>query len=585
MASSVREWLGAAGILAATLTFGMPTAPRVQDAVGPHGATPIDRQHALLDAMKLGDGSAPPPGIDPVVWRTFEPADNPTTAAKVALGRALFFDARLSRDASVSCATCHDVARGFADARAASEGIDGRVGRRNAPTTMNVFAAAPAFWDGRSPTLEAQAVAPLVNPIEMGMPSFDAVVAKLKEIPEYPPMFAAAFGRAPNIDDTGRALAAFERMLVFLDAPFDRHRRGDVKALSDAEVRGAALYEGKARCAACHPLNASHPIGSNNRFHNTGVSADRRDFEKLVKKVVLALEYGNSTEEIDHLALATDMGELGRFVITKARHDIGAFRTPQIRNVAVTGPYMHDGSMTTLWDVIDHYNKGGVDNPFLDGGIEALGLAESEIDDLVAFLFALTDERLADRKAKAWDAQFRQSRTRRPHRDDDAAHRRRVGFENASSAKAASANEARRPARERGASEASGGGAAASFGAIDRRDFLRRASLGLAVGLVGVGGDAPRDGSAEAVVPSRVAAPGGVPGGLHRRCAPLRAPVQRAYGEGSPSCGRRRERDGPATGFRDLRRRPFAVRTRGRPRTRRSASSAASQAPLRMGRR
>ncbi|MEY2741928.1 MAG: hypothetical protein RIS21_296 [Planctomycetota bacterium] len=421
-----RGTFGALAVFATSVWFGLPSTP--QDAVGPHGATPIDVQERRLDALRIGDGSAMPPGVDPEMWKIHQPEDNAIAPARVALGRKLFFDARLSRDASVSCATCHDVVRGFGDARPASEGIDGQVGRRNAPPTMNLFAVAPAFWDGRSATLEVQAIQPLVNPIEMGMPSHDAVVAKLKDIPEYPPLFRAAYGRDPNIADTGRALAAFQRMLVFLDAPFDRWRGGAADAMSESERRGFALYEGKARCATCHPLNASHPVGTDNLFHNTGVSADKRDFEKLVRKVLLALDYGNSTADVDHLALATDMGELGRFVVTKRRHDIGAFRTPQVRNVAVTAPYMHDGSMATLWDVVDHYNKGGIDNPFLDGGIEALALSEAEIDDLVAFLFALTDDRLAGPKSKAREAQYERSRTVRPFRDVDAASRRRSGF-------------------------------------------------------------------------------------------------------------------------------------------------------------
>jgi cytochrome c peroxidase len=199
--------------------------------------------------------------------------------------------------------------------------------------------------------------------------------------------------------------------------------------LTDAAKRGLELFEGKARCVSCHPLNAANPIGTDNNYHNIGVAARDKDFEGLAKRALEALAVDDSELALDELALGTDMSELGRFMVTRNYADIGAFKTEQLRNVGITAPYMHDGSLQTLWDVIDHYNKGGEDNPFLDGGIEALALAETEIDDLVSFLFALTDGRFADANAQALKKQRERANTTRPFRDSALANREVLGFE------------------------------------------------------------------------------------------------------------------------------------------------------------
>jgi cytochrome c peroxidase len=189
------------------------------------------------------------------------------------------------------------------------------------------------------------------------------------------------------------------------------------------------LFEGKASCVACHPLNATNPLGTDYRFHNIGVSARNQNFEQLAVDALNALDADSSEVELDRLALATDLGELGRFMVTRNRADIGAFRTPQLRNIGITQPYMHDGSMQTLWDTVDHYNKGGEVNAFLDGGIEALALTEPEIDDLVAFMFTLTDRRFAAQNEDQFRKQQALSRTQRPFRDDERAMRRKLAFE------------------------------------------------------------------------------------------------------------------------------------------------------------
>jgi cytochrome c peroxidase len=411
----------------------VPRAAAADAKKAPHGALAFAEQEKRLDRL-LGerDVAKPPPGIDPVIWATLVPEDNEMTAERVALGRKLYFDTRLSKDGTVACATCHDVSRGFTDQRNVSEGIGDQLGRRNAPTVLNALFFQTQFLDGRSPTLEEQAKLPITNPIEMGMPDEASAVAAIEGDADYQAMFSAAYGRKPNIDDVGRAIAAFERTLVFLDSPFDRFLAGDAKAISDSAKRGWVLYNGKARCVSCHQINASSPIGTDNRFHNVGVSARHQNFEDLAAKALDALEGKEGKAEvqaIDELALETDLSELGRFLVTRNRADIGSFKTFQVRNVGVTAPYMHDGSMQTLWDVMDHYNKGGEANPFLDGGIEPLALTEAELDDVVELMFSMTDSRLAEDNAAQKAKQRAQSRKQRPFRDVAIAERKTFPFE------------------------------------------------------------------------------------------------------------------------------------------------------------
>jgi cytochrome c peroxidase len=400
-------------------------------AGGPtHGALPMDQQVARLDALlPTIDVAAPPSGVDPVIFKLFIPADNEMTPARVALGKKLYFDTHLSADGTVACATCHDVSRGFTDQRSVSEGIRDQLGRRNAPTTMNTFVLQSLFLDGRAPTLEAQAKLPPVNPIEMGQPDGAAVTKAIAGDPDYQRMFQDAYGRLPNYDDIGRAIASFERTLVFLDSPFDQFLAGQTDAISDQAQQGWVLFNGKARCVSCHPMNRSNPLGTDNRFHNIGVSARHQDFEKLARQALAELQKQGDLDAVDRLALSTDLSELGRFLISKDRSDIGGFRTSQLRNIGITGPYMHDGSMQTLWDVMDHYNKGGEANPYLDGGIEPLALSEDEINAVVALLFSMTDRRFADQNQAMFDKQHTLAQTQRPFRDEALAMRQTLPFE------------------------------------------------------------------------------------------------------------------------------------------------------------
>ncbi|MBV9946944.1 MAG: cytochrome-c peroxidase, partial [Myxococcales bacterium] len=335
----------------------------------------------------------------------------------------------LSRDGTVACATCHDVSRGSGDRRSTSEGIRDQVGKRNAPTTLNALFYTTMFWDGRANSLEDQAKLPIVNPIEMGQPDGKAAAAAIAANPEYQKAFQAAYGRSVNYDDIGRAVASFERTLVFLNSSFDRFALGEAKAINDEAKAGWVLFNGKARCTACHQISSSNPIGTDNRFHNIGVSARHQDFEGLARKGLAAVAKDSSKEALDRLAIETDLAELGRFVVTRNRSDIGAFKTSQLRNVGVTAPYMHDGSMATLWDVVDHYDKGGEANPYLDGGMEPLNLNENEKNQLVAFLFTLTDDRLYEQNRAELERQWQIASRNRPLRDQDLETRKVLPFE------------------------------------------------------------------------------------------------------------------------------------------------------------
>ena len=403
-----------------------------QKPQGKHGDASAEQQLAELQKLKLPqDVTKAPAGLDPVTWAAYIPADNQMTPDRVELGRKLYFDTRLSHDNSVSCATCHDVTRGFTDRRAVSEGVKNQLGKRNAPTTLNALLLQSFFWDGRSPSLDNQAKMPILNPVEMAMPDEAAALKAIRDVPEYQEAFKKAYGRDMNYEDLGRAIAAFERTLVFVDSPFRRFLNGDSKAISADAQAGWELFNGKARCAACHQMNPSNPLGTDNRFHNVGVSARHQNFEALVQQALKAIEEGASEKKLDELAVATDLSELGRFMVTRNRSEIGSFRTPLILNIGLTSPYMHDGSMATLWDVMDHYNKGGEANPYLDGGIEPLALTEQEIDQMVAFLFTLTDVRFAAENQRQFEAQkaIAKDKKQRPFRDEAMALRKVLPFE------------------------------------------------------------------------------------------------------------------------------------------------------------
>jgi len=335
-------------------------------------------------------------GIPGDLWAVLVPPDNPMTPAKVELGRKLYFDARLSADDSVSCATCHDPALGFADQNKVAVGIKKQNGARNSPTVLNAVFNEFQFWDGRVASLEEQAKQPLTNPVEMGMASHEALVGKLKGIPEYVNDFNEVLGGEITIDRLAQAIAAYERTVLSGNAPFDRFIAGDRNAISESAQRGWDLFQTKGRCLTCHAFNSSSPFFTDNKFHNVGVAMNAKNFESLARKAAAVSE-----RELADLAHDEAYAELGRFLVTRQPKDIGAFKTPGLRDVALTPPYMHDGSEATLLEVIKFYDKGGEPNPNLDGGIVKLNLTDQEENDLVEFMNVLTGDGAAREAAHA----------------------------------------------------------------------------------------------------------------------------------------------------------------------------------------
>jgi len=352
------------------------------------------------------------------------PADNPQTPEKIALGEKLFFDPRLSIDDTVACASCHNPERAFTDGRTTSVGVKGRVGQRNSPTIMNALFNKKQFWDGRANTLEDQVGMPVTNPSEMGQPSVEAAAAKIAAIPEYRQAFQQVFGEAPNALNLSRAIASYERTLISFDSPFDHFIAGDPNAIDDAARRGWALFNGKAHCDRCHAsVNMDAAYFTDFDFHNIGIGIIRHNVVPLARQAMRLVKTGDLTA-IDRTAIQADLSVLGRFLLTRKEADIASFKTPNLRNVLVTAPYFHDGSQETLWDVMDHYNKGGgLKNPWLDEDIEPLALTENDIDDLVAFLVSLTGAEYKEIGDKEYARQRALSRNSRPQRDTARAFR------------------------------------------------------------------------------------------------------------------------------------------------------------------
>jgi len=287
------------------------------------------------------------------------PDDNPMTAAKVELGRMLYFDTRLSKDGTVSCATCHDPRTAWTEHRAASEGIKGQIGTRNAPSVINSAYATAQFWDGRAKTLEEQALGPIANPIEMGH-QLDVMVADLSNVPAYAAKFQTVFGTGITQEGVGQAIAAFERTVLSGNSPYDRFENGETSALDDAQKRGLKVFQ-QAGCQGCH----APPVFSNFRYYNAGVGMDQPKPDE------------------------------GRKTVTGDESDLGKFRVPALREVANTGPYFHDGSVATLEEAVAVMAQGGLDNPNLSEMLKKVGaknLSEADRNDLVAFLKALSGE-------------------------------------------------------------------------------------------------------------------------------------------------------------------------------------------------
>ena len=337
------------GTLAAVLAVGCTGTPKEPPKpAAPQGETFTSGEYTTTLPLGLQAAAA------------YVPENNPISEAKIELGRKLYFDPRLSKDGSVSCATCHDPDKGFSDARPTSLGIGRQAGARNAPTVMNRLFSQEQFWDGRAADLEAQALGPIQNPIEMGH-TLPEMVSNLKALSGYAPEFQAAFGSPEiNPDRVGQAIATYERTVLAGTSPFDRYQAGEKTMLSESAVRGMTLFNDAARanCVTCH-------AGFNftdESYHNLGVGMDKPN------------------------------PDWGRFGVTKDEFDKGAFKTPTLRNIAQSGPYMHDGSEATLLDVVKFYDRGGLKNQWLSKEMKPLNLTDQDRADLVAFLESLTGD-------------------------------------------------------------------------------------------------------------------------------------------------------------------------------------------------
>jgi cytochrome c peroxidase len=350
-----------------------------------------------LMGLFLGSAAvAAPLGLPPVPV----PSDNPQTAEKIRLGERLFHDARFSADGKVSCATCHDPAKAFTDRLPVSKGFRNLKGTRNAPTVLNSAYMKTLFWDGREPDLEGQSKQPFINPVEGGLPNHQPILKVIRNDEKYLRDFRKVFGvsaREIGIDHVARAIASFERTLVTGNSPFDRWRYGGEKnALTAAQRRGFEVFVGKGRCVSCHRIEQTQALFMDNRFHNIGVGFKtvRGKETEIAREFISAKRKG---ADVDKTVLTQkEASELGRFAVSEDMTEVGAFKTPTLRNIELTAPYMHDGSLAKLEDVVEFYNNGGrlkkkdPLSPFLSGGIRPLDLNKQEKEDLVAFLKALT---------------------------------------------------------------------------------------------------------------------------------------------------------------------------------------------------
>ena len=325
--------------------------------------------------------------------------------ARVDLGRRLFMDRRLSRNETMSCGMCHVPEQGFAQNElATSIGIEGRSLRRNAPTVLNTGFNESYFHDGRVRTLEEQAWGPLLAADEMGNPDRASVVARVTAIADYAPAFRAAFGD-PGITEAriGRALAAYQRSLVSGNSRFDRWYYGnEPEAMTDEEKRGFVVFRGKAQCTACHELGREFALFTDEGFHNLGVGAPSAKGEAVDVQLAPGVTTRLSRAVVQSVSGPARSDE-GRFEVTGNAAERGAFRTPTLRNVELTAPYMHDGSLATLRSVVDFYDRGGNRDPNLDPLMVPLYLSERDKQDLVAFMRALTGSNVQDlaRQARA----------------------------------------------------------------------------------------------------------------------------------------------------------------------------------------
>lgn len=337
-------------------------------------------------ASAAQEGKFPPLGTLPPVP---VPADNPMSAAKVELGKLLFFDARLSGDASTSCASCHSPEDGWGDGGDLSRGYPGTQHWRNSQTILNSAYYAKLFWAGESTSLEDQAKSAATGNVA-GNGDTMMMEERLRQVPEYVKRFREVFGTPwPTIDDAWRAISAFERTVVSRakDVPFDRFMKGDAKALSDSAKRGLALFQGKAGCVQCH----NGALFSDEDYHNIGVPKNPAFEEDPLRQITLRFQH--VIRGVPESVYRKADRDLGLYYTTKRKADRGRFRTPSLRELKYTAPYMHNGAFFELDEVIDFYDEGGGEDSSKSPLLKKLGLSDEEKEDLLAFLESLSSDK------------------------------------------------------------------------------------------------------------------------------------------------------------------------------------------------
>ncbi|MEH6542903.1 MAG: cytochrome c peroxidase [Porticoccaceae bacterium] len=332
----------------------------------------------------------PPLGLPSIVV----PENNPVTESRVSLGRKLFFDRRLSFNETMSCAMCHIPEQGFTNNEMATAvGIEGRTVRRNAPTLYNVAHLTRLFLDSREYSLEQQVWGPLLATNEMGNPSVGYVIEKLHSLTDYKGLFETAFNKPAAMETVGAALASFERTLNSADSSFDRWYFGQQSEALNTQARaGFEVFTGKGNCSGCHSINSEHALFTDNRLHNTGIGYRAAMHAKpLTTRVQLGPgQFVDIDTDIVDSVSEVRPNDLGRYEITQSPKDRWKYRTPSLRNIALTAPYMHDGSLPTLREVIEFYDRGGAPNENQDRLIRPLNLNTGEKNNLVMFLQSLT---------------------------------------------------------------------------------------------------------------------------------------------------------------------------------------------------
>lgn len=336
------------------------------------------------------------------------PANNPLTKEKISLGRKLFYDRRLSLNNTFSCAMCHVPEQGFtSNEMATAVGIEGRTVRRNSPTVYNVAYAQALFHDSRETTLEQQIWAPLLAHNEMANPSIGYVIEKINNSADYKGLFKKAFNKEPSMETIGMAIASYERTLNSANSAFDRWYYGkDKQALDEKAQRGFDLFNGKANCSNCHSITSNHALFTDNNNHNTGIgyAEAMAKTDKSQRVQVAPGVYVDVAATLINSVAETKPNDLGRYEVTQKPEDRWKYKTPSLRNVSLTAPYMHNGTIATLQQVVEFYNKGGIANENLDPLIKPLNLTELEIADLTAFLESLTGDNVQELVADAFAA-------------------------------------------------------------------------------------------------------------------------------------------------------------------------------------